>query len=173
MTKLPNQLWTPVLAAVVVLSCGIALSRTDIGPAPGPYKGSEAPNTEVTVTGLIVHRKLAGDGRAMITIETPETLQLAIYIADDAHAPTAVVGQRVSVRATIIGPRFLTAVKPKAVTLLLPEPELRQVQARVRSHWAHVHGTSNTNPIPAPGLADGTYLGQVATTEQGTVFSVD
>ncbi len=163
-----------LLLSGILLGAGTAIARTDIGPAPAAYTGTENPNTEVSTSGTVIDRKIAADGRALLTLETFKHKQLMIYVADDAHAPTAVIGTLITVRATVMGPGFLTAVKPKAIALLKNPPRSQDVgRVLVQHHWANVNAVGGNHLVAAPGVPDGMHWGQVTTNDDGSTFVAD
>jgi hypothetical protein len=171
---LRNTVIQGLLLSGILLGAGTALARTDIGPTPTAYTGTENPNTEVSTSGTVIDRKIAADGRALLTLETFKHQQLMIYVADDAHAPTAVIGTLISVRATVMGPGFLTAVKPKAITLLKTRPRSQDVgKVLVQNHWANINTANGNQLVPAPGVPDGMHWGQVTTNDDGSTFVSD
>ena len=158
--------WPALAAGILALGVAIRLAGVS-APEPAQIDGLALSRTQahedVVLEVKVIDRRAARDGRPLLTVETRDGVQSMLYVSDDAMAVPADIGDRLRLRATVIGAggKFLTAVKPGALTPLRSEAAGDPVLAEVRNGVAYIDGY--TTAVAAPDVADGRYQGVVHT----------
>lgn len=156
--------WLLAAAGLLALGVGVKLAGVS-APEPAMIAGlaltATVPYQEVVMDVTVVQRRRAKDGRQLLTVQTNDGVQTLVYVSDDARAEPAAEGDRIHLRATVIsaGGKFLTAVKPRALTRIDQASTEPEVLATVRAEVAYIDGTERS--VPAPEVPDGDHVGTV------------
>lgn len=166
-----------LLGCLVFLGLAVHTVSALAGPMPVAMTSTEVQaagdHAEVCFIGRIVDDADARDGRPMLTFEMANGYQAKVYIADDSQeARSYVLGSKYKVRATVLGPDFLTMNKPNSLVKAADYQESpTQVQVSVKNQMAYLQTSEGTQAVPAPNCQDGILTGRLVSINGVTRFT--